>query len=113
MNSWRRVYKRFSTGDDCWAELDISQKVKIKNIGLGGACLKTLQPLKTDHLCKIILVPREDEEIALSGVVVWSTRAESELAGDDNLPYEAGLKFTELSDSIKSSLSEYTNDFTS
>jgi diguanylate cyclase (GGDEF)-like protein/PAS domain S-box-containing protein len=112
-NILRRVYKRFSTGDDCWAELDISQKVKIKNIGLGGACLKTLQPLKTDHLCKIILVPREDEEIALSGVVVWSTRAESELAGDDNLPYEAGLKFTELSDSIKSSLSEYTNDFTS
>ncbi len=107
----RRVYKRFRAGNDCWAELDISGRVRIKNLSLGGACLQTLKLLEIDHMYTIKLIPREHEEIMLTGIVTWSS---SSVPADDrevNLPYEAGLKFIELSDSIKSSLQEYTDTF--
>ncbi|UCD34651.1 MAG: diguanylate cyclase [Nitrospiraceae bacterium] len=99
----RRIYARFSTGEDCWAELDISGKARIKNISLGGACLKTFRPLAKGSTCSIRISPTEFEDITLTGVVIWSSVPAVEDRKED-LPFEAGLKFIELSDSIKSSL---------
>jgi diguanylate cyclase (GGDEF)-like protein/PAS domain S-box-containing protein len=109
----RRVFKRFKTGDHCWAELDISGKVKVKDISIGGARLNTPQPLTSHTLYKIKIYPSDNEEIALTGVVAWSSRIGYEMGKDVKFPYEAGLKFIELSENLKSSLDKFTENISS
>jgi diguanylate cyclase (GGDEF)-like protein len=106
----RRVYERFKSGDNCWAELDISGKVRIVDISMGGVRLKAPRPLTADSTYKIKLSPSETEEIALTGIVVWSSISKSKNEGDGKFPYEAGLKFTELSKGLRSSLDKFTEN---
>jgi diguanylate cyclase (GGDEF)-like protein len=107
----RRIYKRFRTGNNCWAELDITGKVKVETISMGGVHLLAPKPLKMNNMYKISISPSDHEEITLTGIVVWSAGKGPGGGKDSKLPYEAGLKFIELSDSLKSSLETFTQTF--
>ena len=107
----RRIYKRFRTGDNCWAELDITGTVKVKTISMGGVHLLTPKPLRMNNIYRIRISPSDHEEITLTGIVAWASGKGPGAGKDSVFPYEAGLKFIELSDSLKSSLGKYTETF--
>lgn len=107
----RRIYKRFRTGNDCWAELDISGRVRILDISLGGACVSSSHPLGADIIYKIKISPSEGEEISLSGVVTWTSEHEPVPGKEEPFPYSGGLKFIEISDSHKISLNNFSASF--
>jgi tellurite resistance-related uncharacterized protein len=110
-NLERRIYKRFRTEDDCWAELDISGRVKILDISLGGARVVASHPLSTDIIYKIKICPAEGQEICLAGIVVWASTLESGPGKEGLFLYSGGIKFIEISDSHKMSLDKLSGSF--
>ncbi len=100
----RRIYKRFMTSDECWAELDISGRVKIQDISIGGARVSTPLPLDKGTIYIITITPSKREEISLSGIVVWSSPSEYAEGNAENFSYMAGIKFTEMSETLKRSI---------
>jgi len=112
INTERRIYKRYRTEDNSWAELDISGKVTIKDISLGGVCLETSKQLGADIIYKIKMFTADNEEISLSGVVVRSSQKERQaVKGVGTTYYESGIKFLEFGTSIKSSLEKVITGF--
>ncbi|MCK5504113.1 MAG: diguanylate cyclase, partial [Thermodesulfovibrionia bacterium] len=101
----RREYKRCSVSNNYEAELDDSGRVKIKNISNGGICLKTSQRLDTGSIYKVKMFPTDNEVLATSGIIVWSSLTVKETDEKSILhQYELGLRFIEMKDSLKSSL---------
>ncbi|MBI5663831.1 MAG: diguanylate cyclase [Nitrospirae bacterium] len=107
----RRIYKRFRTGDNCWAELDISGKVKILDISIGGALVNSSQPLGADIIYKIKMSSADGEEISLTGILAWGSHRGPVPEEEGTFPYSGGLKFIELNDSQKISLDKFTRSF--
>ena len=104
----RRIYKRFKTANSFPAELDGSDKAKIKDISIGGLCLKTSQHLAVNNIYKIKTLSADNKEISQAGVIVWSYLIGTETDKGESLPcYESGLKFIDMNDSIKSSLEKF------
>jgi diguanylate cyclase (GGDEF)-like protein/PAS domain S-box-containing protein len=103
----RRTYKRFRTGTACRAELENSGKIRIKDISFGGICLKTSQQMTLNNSCKIRIHTTNDEELALTGNVVWSSFTGT-VADKNNLPsYESGIKFARMNRTLTSSLEKF------
>jgi len=100
----RRVYERFRTGDDCWAELDISGRVQILDICLGGVHVRASHPLGSDIIYKLKIFPNAREEISLAGIVAWSSYSEK----DWPFPYSGGIKFIEISDTQITALDRFS-----
>ncbi|RJR16458.1 MAG: diguanylate cyclase [Nitrospiraceae bacterium] len=107
----RRIYRRFRTVDDCWAELDISGRVKIVDISTGGARIMASTPLSADIIYKIKLYPSHVEEISLAGIVVWAADHGPVSEKDEQFPYSGGIKFIEISDNQKAALDTFTTPF--
>jgi diguanylate cyclase (GGDEF)-like protein/PAS domain S-box-containing protein len=108
----RRVYKRFRTENKCWAELNGSGKIKIKDISIGGICLKTPQHLNSNSKYKIKMFSNNNGGITSKGKVVWSDLMERENKKEASSPYyESGLKFVEMNDNLKTSLMEFIGNF--
>ena len=104
----RRVYKRFKTANSFPAELNGSDIAKIKDISIGGLCLKTSQHLAVNSIYKIRTLSADNKEISQAGVIVWSYLIGTESKRGESLPcYESGLKFIDMNDSIKSSLEKF------
>lgn len=100
-----RQYERFSNGHFLKGEFDISGEVYIKNVSLGGICLRTSLMLRPDTGHKINLVDRLQRQIILTGRVVWSVEVKTGREAD--LPsFESGLQFIDLNNNIKKSLQE-------
>ncbi len=104
----RRLYKRFKVADIFPAELNGSDKVKIKDISIGGLCVKTSQHLAVNSIYKIRMLSVDNEEISQAGVIVWSYLIGTETERGESLPsYESGFKFIEMNNGIKSSLEKF------
>ncbi len=104
----RRVYERFTIGNNCWARLNATDKLKIKNIGIGGICLKTLYHMNTNSTCKIKISSFNYKEISAEGIVVWSYLTGTTTDKDNSLPhYETGLKFIQMNNKLRSSLEKF------
>jgi diguanylate cyclase (GGDEF)-like protein/PAS domain S-box-containing protein len=107
-----RVYKRFSIGNDCWAEINSSDKVSIKDISVGGVCLRTSMHLDPSSTCKIKVLS-SSENIVSDGIVVWSYLMGTKTEKGTSQPYyETGLKFIEMNEKIKNSLEKYISSIT-
>jgi diguanylate cyclase (GGDEF)-like protein/PAS domain S-box-containing protein len=107
----RRVYRRFKTGDGCWAELDISGTVKILDLSIGGARISASHPLGADIIYKIKIFSANGDEISLAGVLAWSSSKEAVAGKEEPFPYSGGLKFIEISDSQKMALDKFSSSF--
>jgi diguanylate cyclase (GGDEF)-like protein len=92
----RRLHERFETNDACWAEIGVSDRIRVKNISASGISLTNMHHLMTSrfHSMKINCA---NERIPVKGVMVWSQLKEAD-------QYEAGLKFIGLSDRDKNHL---------
>ncbi len=107
-----RIYKRFNIGNDYWAEINGSDKVNIKDISVGGVCLRTSRHLDPSSSCKIKVLS-SSENIASDGIVVWSYLMGTKTEEGTSQPYyETGLKFIEMNDKIKNSLEKYISSIT-
>jgi diguanylate cyclase (GGDEF)-like protein len=107
----RRIYKRFITSHDCWAELDISGKVKIHDISINGARVSTPRPLGTDIIYKIKISPGNREEMSLAGIVAWSSPSEAAEGNAASVSYMAGIKFIQMSNTLKSSIDQFIEGY--
>lgn len=108
----RRAYERFSAGINHVAALDGKVKVEIKDISMGGICLRTSTPMKKDSIHNINIISPDNEETVPKGIVVWSCPVGSMIEKDSNTyRAEAGVRFLQLSIKEKNSLNKYINSF--
>jgi hypothetical protein len=107
-----RIYKRFRTGNDSWAEINGSDRASIKDISVSGLCLRTSRHLDPSSTCKIKMLASSDD-IVSDGIVVWSYLMGTKTEKGTSLPYyETGLKFIEMNENTKKSLEKYISSIT-
>ncbi|UCH95972.1 MAG: AAA family ATPase [Candidatus Aminicenantes bacterium] len=103
----RRRYKRYQVQDYRLA-VDGLRNCDIKNISIGGLCLKAPQKLALNNIYSIEIHPSVIGGITFKGYVVWwSLEKESQDKKDRRPCYETGLKFIKLSDSQKKPLKTF------
>lgn len=107
-NEEQRAYKRFSADDNCWAQLDTSDKLTIKNISLFGTCLIIPRHLDKNSTSNITVYSGETRQISLEGCVIWSYPLGSDTSREDEITYfETGFKFMNMDDSQKNALDKF------
>jgi hypothetical protein len=75
---------------------------EIKNISVGGLCLKTTEMLPLNYTYTIEISPAINVKTTLKGSVVWSVLVEVNSRDEgETHDYEAGIKFIGLSDHQK------------
>lgn len=107
-NEEKRAYKRISADDGCWAQVDASEKLSIKNISLFGTCLLVPRHMDKDSTCQVTVFFGTHAKITLSCCVIWSYALGPEKSGGvETALYETGFKFTDMDDSQKNVLQEF------
>lgn len=105
-----RHYERFSNGHILKGAFDIRGEVFMKNISIGGICLRTSRMLPPDTSCKMDLTDQFQKQINLTGRVVWSAAVKTRR--EMNLPaFESGLQFTNVRNSVNKSLQTIISRF--
>ncbi len=95
----KRAHKRIITGSHCNIDCIIADKVKIKDISIGGICLETSKYINKKSSYRINFVTKESGEKTLSGNVIWSKLRRSIKNNFDIIPiYQIGIKFIEDND---------------
>lgn len=99
----RRQYERFTNSYTLKGKFNIEGDVFIRNISLGGICLRTSRLLPTETEYTIRLMAPLKKQITLTGQVLWSTsiKARREVLFP---AFESGLKFINVKNSMKKSL---------
>ena len=106
-----RAVPRYETHPGRWAELDRLDMVKIKNISIGGICLRTSEELPPQKTYQIRGISFNRERKTVKGKVMWSKLYKSMSPDKGSLAiYEAGIKFMELSEKDKRFLGSITSD---
>ena len=106
-----RAVPRYETHSGRWAELDRLDMVKIKNISIGGICLRTSEELPLLKTYQIRGISFNRQRKTVKGKVMWSKLYKSMSPDKGSLAiYEAGIKFMELRDSDKRFLGSITSD---
>jgi c-di-GMP-binding flagellar brake protein YcgR len=108
-----RRFARYEVYRNCSAELDdISGEIGIKDISLGGICLKTAKQLNAKTFHRIKEISFKNVKTPAKSVVVWSTSINQKNRDEEmSLRYKAGLKFIGLSDTEKNSLKSIITTF--
>ncbi|MGD2087061.1 MAG: AAA family ATPase [Candidatus Aminicenantes bacterium] len=97
----KRRHKRYQAQTH-WLRLEGVDEFEIKNISVGGLCLKTAEMLPLNNTYTIEISPAINGKTILKGSVVWSLLVESQpRATGEKMLYEAGFKFIGLSDRQK------------
>ena len=107
-NGEKRASKRVEADGNCWAQVDTSDRLSVKNISLYGTCLVVPQPMDKDSAHELTVGAGEQDKISLSGSVMWSFPLGPDPSGDAGVSYyETGFKFLDMDDSQKSSLKAF------
>ncbi|MFC2140751.1 diguanylate cyclase [Acidobacteriota bacterium] len=97
----KRRHKRYQARNH-WLKLQGLDEFEIKNISVGGLCLKTTEMLPLNNTYTIEISPAINGKTTLKGSVVWSLLVESKSRKQgEKLLYEAGFKFIGLSNRQK------------
>lgn len=94
-------------GENYQAEIDGYGKVLIKDISVDGMCLKSVEELNINRIYKVRVFSPENEQIDLTGEIVWSYFMGTSEEKNDTPYYESGLKYTEMNNILKSSLENF------
>jgi hypothetical protein len=100
----KRIAKRYEVENSHKIELVVPDSVRIINISMNGICLETRQRLTKNTAYSVRISPHnEEEEIVLTGFIVWSTVEETASGQGNEAAYsQSGLRFVEMNDSSKS-----------
>jgi diguanylate cyclase (GGDEF)-like protein len=101
----KRIAKRYEV-------LVVPDSVRIINISMNGICLETRQRLTRNTAYSIRISPHnEEEDIVLTGFVVWSTFEEIAVGQGKEAAYnQSGLRFVGMNDSLKDLMKKYLSD---
>jgi len=99
----RRGCDRLEKGKFGTAEINASQKAKIKNISLSGICLHVRKRLKAGNEYDIV-IHGEEGVLSLKGDLVWSMPLHQK-----TFTHEAGLRFVSMNKDRKKLLNDYMN----
>ncbi len=105
----RRLYLRCKIEDNYWAKLtrEEVEKVKIRDISIGGISLFTTQDLSLKEVIEVEIVADSKEKIIPKCEVAWSSYLRKVEENNHSYSiYEIGLKFLELTDRQKDFLKE-------
>jgi diguanylate cyclase (GGDEF)-like protein/PAS domain S-box-containing protein len=103
----KRRYKRYQAQNH-WLRLQGLDEFEIKNISVGGLCLKTTEMLPLNNTYTIKISVAINGKTTFKGSVVWSLLVESKSRGKgEKMLYEAGFKFIGLSDHQKKPLKKF------
>lgn len=103
----KRRHKRYRARN-FRSKLEGVDEFEIKNISVGGLCLKTSEMLPIDNIYTIDISPAINGKITFKGSVVWSLLVESKSRETgETVFYEVGLKFVELSEHQKIPLKKF------
>jgi hypothetical protein len=95
----KRAYKRLPTASHCDIDCAISDKIKIKDISIGGVCLETSKHIDINTNYSLNFVTKGIGKRNLKGKVVWSELKNSIKDKIDVIPiYQIGLKFIKRND---------------
>ncbi len=95
----KREHRRIITGSHCNIDCVIADKVKIKDISIGGMCLETSKYINKKNSYSMNFVTKESGEKTLKGNVIWSKLRKSIKYNFDIIPiYHIGIKFIEDND---------------
>jgi diguanylate cyclase (GGDEF)-like protein/PAS domain S-box-containing protein len=108
----KRIDKRYDVENKHKIELVVPDSIRIVNISMNGIRLETRQRLAKNTAFTIRISPHnEEEEILLTGFVVWSTvEAKVTEEGIEGTYNQAGLRFVGTDDSSKDLLKKYLTD---
>ncbi len=108
----KRIAKRYDVENEYKIELIVPDSIRIINISMNGICLETRQRLTKNTAYSIrISLNNEEEEMLLTGFVVWSTFKEIDAEQKNGAAYnQSGLRFVEMNDSSKDLLKKYLTD---
>jgi diguanylate cyclase (GGDEF)-like protein len=107
----KRSFQRFRT-EDCHTKLDTLGRIGVKDISLGGLCVKTPERLTTKRALRISDICDSNGSTALLGVVIWSSHLNAETKNlEASSQFEAGLKFIGLNDGQRQILSSIISSF--
>ncbi len=107
----KRIFVRCKHGDKHEAELVTEEKVKIRDISIGGISLQTSQDLHTKNSLGVELTSSNNEKITTRCEVAWSSLIQTvEQKSESFSIYEVGLKFIELTDKEKGFLEKYIKE---
>lgn len=108
-----RAYERHQTGSGIQAEIALSGRLMIKNISVGGVCVRTPQRLSKNTVYRIRVLYGINDEFSVKGILVWSTLIGMISDKDAATPYyEVGLRFVELNEGLTRSLEQFIADIT-
>jgi diguanylate cyclase (GGDEF)-like protein len=107
-----RIAKRYKIENIYKIELVVPDSIRIINISMSGIRLETRQRLTKNTTYSIRISPNnEEEEILLTGFVVWSTVEEKVTEqGNGAAHNQTGLRFVGMNDSSKNLLKKYLTD---
>jgi hypothetical protein len=109
----KRLYERFKTGSDCKLKCAIADKVRIKDVSMGGICLETSRYINTNNIYYMKIVTKKNEEIELAGHVVRSSFIKVRKSKEDiSSVYEIGLNFIEQDNDKKKFLKKLAGRLT-
>ncbi len=108
----KRIAKRYDVENEYKIELIVPDSIRIINISMNGICLETRQRLTKNTAYSIrISLNNEEEDMLLTGFVVWSTFKEIDAEQKNGAAYnQSGLRFVEMNDSSKDLLKKYLTD---
>ncbi len=99
----KRYHRRYDVGSSYTAEVDGTEKVMVRNLSLGGICIKSQTPLTIDNSYSVKLVSPDSTEVISKCTAVWSLPLTDE--NTETPPaYETGLQFNKTNDHLKKSL---------
>jgi hypothetical protein len=103
----KRRYKRYQL-DNYWSKLDGLDTYEIKDISIGGVCLRASQKLPDKDMYDIKIYPSINGGVVIKGNVVWSSVVGGDMKkGDRKAQYEVGMEFIELSEELKGPLKKF------
>lgn len=107
-----RIGKRYRVEDNYKVELIVPDSIRIRNISINGICLETRQRLARNTAYSIRITPyNENKEIALTGVVVWSSFEDNITDKDSEDVYtQSGMRFVGMNESVKNDLRNFLTD---
>ena len=110
-NAEKRIHHRFSTKDTQWAMINDTGNYLIKDISIGGICLRTPEYIKPDNIYEIKVLSPDNTHIELASLSIWSYPKKSPGQYNDVTHYNSGFRFIEMNDSRINSLENFIRKY--
>jgi len=109
----KRQHKRYAPLDPLVVKIDGIGDVSLKDISIGGICMQSSNQLDVNTIHTIDFHGTDNNDMKSEGRVVWSSHLPAGRDGGRKpAKYEAGMKFIEINDVVKTALNNIIDNLT-